>query len=84
MLQALALTKIGRLEDAIVILKSVLTIERGEHTFNKDVVDEVKKAVLASDNPEISVEFNRIEQLLQKQGNISEKVKLAQFYSKGR
>ncbi|XP_044746100.1 pentatricopeptide repeat-containing protein 2, mitochondrial-like [Coccinella septempunctata] len=72
-IKALALTDMGRLVDAIVVLKSVLSIERGEHTFNKDVIDKIKTAVLACDSPEITVEFNKVHQLLQKQGNITEK-----------
>lgn len=72
-LKVLALVQMGRLEDALVVLKSVLSIEVGSHTFNRDVLEALKKAILERDSPELKVEMKRVEELLLKQGNIDDK-----------
>lgn len=72
-----ALANIGRLEDAIPVLRSVLEIddpENRKHTFNKDVIGCVKAAVQKQENPTITEEFTRIEKYFNEQGHISEEV----------
>ncbi|XP_050505782.1 pentatricopeptide repeat-containing protein 2, mitochondrial-like [Diabrotica virgifera virgifera] len=74
-LKVACLASVGRVENAIPIMKSVLSEDTPgtqKHTFNKDTLEKVQEAVTALDNPEYAVEFNRIEQLLQKQGHIVE------------
>ncbi|EFA06421.2 pentatricopeptide repeat-containing protein 2, mitochondrial [Tribolium castaneum] len=73
-IKARALSEIGRLDDVITILKSVISDDRpGEvaHTFNRDVLEAIKAKVLEADNPEISAEFNRLEKLFEKEGHIT-------------
>lgn len=75
-LKVSALTDVDRLEDVIPILKTVLNEDAPEgqsqtHTFNKDVLEKVRKSVEKSEDPQITLEFNRLEQIFQKQGNIS-------------
>ncbi|KAJ8967696.1 hypothetical protein NQ317_011487 [Molorchus minor] len=71
-----ALTRCGRVEDTIPILKSIISEDIPEdsvkHTFNRDVLEEVKNAITKLDNPEFTLEFNRITEIFQKQGQISE------------
>lgn len=73
-LKVAALSAIGRMEDVIPILKSVLNedVPQGQqvHTFNKDVIERVRKSVATCEDPQITLEFNRLEQIFQKQGNI--------------
>nr|CAI5861049.1 unnamed protein product [Callosobruchus analis] len=72
-LKVAALAEVGRVENAIPVLKSILSEDVAaptKHTFNKDVIERVKTAVAKLDNPEIALEFNRIEQQLQKEGHI--------------
>ncbi|CAH0550263.1 unnamed protein product [Brassicogethes aeneus] len=72
-----AFADLGRVEDAIPVLKSILSDDNPGttvHTFNKDVIEKVKNAVVQLDNPDTSLEFNRIEQMLQKQGHIADTV----------
>ncbi|KAJ8937751.1 hypothetical protein NQ314_011735 [Rhamnusium bicolor] len=75
-LKVAALTQMGRVEDAIPILRSVLYEDTPDnntvHTFNADVIATVKNSVTKLDNPDLALEFNRIEQLFQKQGHISD------------
>lgn len=42
------------------------------HTFNSDVLERVKNVITKLENPDIALEFNRIEQLFKKQGHISD------------
>lgn len=74
--QASALSDLGRVEDAIPILKSILTDDTSNQvpTINKDVIEKVKSAVLKLDSPDTTLEFNRIEQILSKQGSICDEV----------
>ncbi|KAG5897775.1 hypothetical protein JTB14_019993 [Gonioctena quinquepunctata] len=77
-LKVACLTEVGRVENAIPILKSVLAEDVPEnirHTFNKDVLEKVRDAVTKLDNPELALEFNRIEQSFQKLGNIADNIR---------
>lgn len=81
-LQAQAFAQLGRLEEAIVLLKSVISEdEPGQisHTFSKDVVEAVKSVVSNTDNPEITLEFSKLENLLVKEGHISDTVNASPF-----
>ncbi|XP_044265065.1 pentatricopeptide repeat-containing protein 2, mitochondrial-like [Tribolium madens] len=74
-IKARALSDVGRLDDVIAILKSIISDDRpGEvtHTFSRDVLEAIKAKVLSADNPEISLEFNRLEKLFEKEGHIKE------------
>ncbi|CAG9773534.1 unnamed protein product [Ceutorhynchus assimilis] len=70
-----ALADIGRLEDVLPILKNVVSadLQQGQqvHTFNRDVIERIEKAVSKSDNPELTLEFNRLKQIFEKQGHIN-------------
>lgn len=81
-LQAQAFAQLGRLEEAIVLLKSVISEdEPGQisHTFSKDVVEAVKSVVSNTDNPEMTLEFSKLENLLVKEGHISDTVNASPF-----
>ncbi|XP_068895449.1 pentatricopeptide repeat-containing protein 2, mitochondrial-like [Tenebrio molitor] len=74
-IKAQAFAQLGRLEEAIVLLKSVISEdEPGQisHTFSKDVVEAVKSVVSNTDNPEMTLEFSKLENLLVKEGHISD------------
>ncbi|XP_030758672.1 pentatricopeptide repeat-containing protein 2, mitochondrial-like [Sitophilus oryzae] len=76
-LKILALCSIGRIEEVIPILKSVLNEDTPSvisqvHTFNRDVIERIRESVKSSDNPEVALEFNRLEEVFKKQGNITE------------
>lgn len=71
-----ALVSLGRVEEAITMLKSILQDDspsRGAlQTYNKDVINQVKEIVEKSGTAEIKVEFNRIEKYFRQQGQICE------------
>ena len=72
-----ALSEIGRVEDAIVLLKSVIATDQpGEvtQTFNKEVMECVKAAVDKLENPDLTLEYNKVEKLFEKEGHISDLV----------
>ncbi|CAG9812947.1 unnamed protein product [Phaedon cochleariae] len=74
-LKVACLAEVGRVENAIPLLKSVMSEDAPSnvrHTFNKEVIDRVRNAVTKLDNPEVAVEFNRIEQMFLKLGHISD------------
>lgn len=68
------------MEDTLPILKNVLNEDVPDnnmiHTFNSDVLERIKNAVTKLENPELTLEFNRIEQLFKKQGHISDTVSI--------
>lgn len=47
---------------------------RKAHTFNRDVIERVKQMMATSDDPELTLEFNRLEQIFEKEGHISDEV----------
>jgi len=69
-----AFTALGRPEDALPILKSVLQVNdtNFKHTFTKDTVANLKKAVEKSGDNELVQSFNRLEKFLVENGNISD------------
>ncbi|CAH1965295.1 unnamed protein product [Acanthoscelides obtectus] len=72
-LKVAALAEVGRVENAIPVLKNILSEDiagPNKHTFNKEVIERVKNAITELDNAEIALEFNRIEQQLQNEGHI--------------
>ncbi|VEN60254.1 unnamed protein product [Callosobruchus maculatus] len=72
-LKVAAMAEVGRVENALPVLKSILgedVAAPNKHTFNKDVIERVRSAVAKLDNPEVTLEFNRIEEQLQKEGHI--------------
>ncbi|ENN72972.1 pentatricopeptide repeat-containing protein 2, mitochondrial [Dendroctonus ponderosae] len=77
-LKVASLAGVGRVEDAIPILKAVLSEDvsltdyRKAHTFNRDVIERVKQAMASSDDAELTLEFNRLEQIFEKEGHISD------------
>lgn len=76
--QALALSNIGRVEDVIPILKSILQSDvphQGQvPTFNTDVLEKVKSAVEKLNKPDITAEFDRLYKLFKSEGHVSELV----------
>ncbi|XP_066153588.1 pentatricopeptide repeat-containing protein 2, mitochondrial-like [Euwallacea fornicatus] len=78
-LKLAALAEIGRVEEVIPILKSVLNEDVPNkddtvlQTFNYDVIERVKKAVQCRDDPELTLEFNRLEQALRQQQHLLDK-----------
>lgn len=73
------MAQLGRVEDAVVILKSILTVDRPVNvklTFSKDVVETVKTAVEKLDKPDTTAEFNRIYDIFKAEGHISEMASL--------
>lgn len=70
------MVELGRLEDALLILKAVLEHDGPENkqTFNKDVLDKFKNAVEKSDSSELKTDLERIQKHFAEGGNISEKV----------
>lgn len=76
---------VGRLDDVILLLKSIISEDRPTgvtHTFNKEVLDIIKEAVSKAESPEISLDFNRLEQLFIKEGHVSEQVLIWCVYDK--
>ncbi|XP_018562396.1 pentatricopeptide repeat-containing protein 2, mitochondrial [Anoplophora glabripennis] len=75
-LKVVALAELGRVEDTLPILKSLLNEDIPDnntvHTFNSDVLERVRNVIAKLENPELALEFNRIKQLLKKQGHISD------------
>lgn len=73
----------NRLEDTLPILRSIIDIDNPnnvKHTFTKDVIDRIEKAVKKQDNPTVTEEFKRIKKYFQEQGNISENQVLKENY----
>lgn len=73
----MALTDVGRIEEAVFVLKSILAEDvpsNSRQTFNKEVVETVKEAVTKTENPDLLLEFERIESIFIKEGHISETV----------
>lgn len=75
----LALLGLGRIDETIPILKSILTedtveAQRTIHTFNRDVLDKVKDAIDKNDNNDLKLEFENIMKYFKTQGHISETV----------
>lgn len=72
-LKAIALTRIGRLDETVNLLKSVLEGEGNvKQTFNREVIEEVHAAVEKSGNASLLQELNRIEKYFTEQGHIHE------------
>ncbi|XP_018324120.1 pentatricopeptide repeat-containing protein 2, mitochondrial [Agrilus planipennis] len=71
-----ALCDLGRVEDCIPLIKSVLNTDTPSQntvqTFNKDVIEKVKAAIEKSNSDELKSEMNRIEKFLQEEGHISQ------------
>jgi len=73
-IKALAFTNLGRVDDAIPILKSVLQtndVRMTKHTFTKEVLDCVKEAVNKSEDGELKQNFNRLEKALIENGYVT-------------
>ncbi|CAG9860819.1 unnamed protein product [Phyllotreta striolata] len=72
-LKIASLVDIGRIENVIPIMKSVFAEDLPEgqvHTFNREVIDKVKKGVAELDMATVTEEFDRIERMLEKNGQI--------------
>lgn len=76
--QALAFCDVGRLDDTVPILKSIITHDvpqRGnKQTFCADVMEKLRQAFETCDNTDLKLEFNRIDDILKSQGHISDTV----------
>ncbi|KAF5293905.1 hypothetical protein FQA39_LY13610 [Lamprigera yunnana] len=69
-----ALADLGRVEEAIIMLKNVLyqdgAIAGPVQTFNKEIIEKVKDAVVKRNDDVLTLEFNRIEKYFNEQGHI--------------
>lgn len=75
--KAAAFADLNRADEAIIILKSIIIQDNPENrqqTFNKDVIEKIKKCVDKSDNVELKAEFGNIYKIYNEEGQISEKV----------
>lgn len=76
-MQVAALAQMGRVDDALQILKSVLEIDDPnniKHTFSKEVIELVSSAVEKQNKPEVKQEYERLEKYLNEQGHITQVV----------
>lgn len=82
-IQISALCDVGRLEDTIPVLQSIIKYDepdlRVKQTFSFDVIAKVKEAFDKCDNADLKLEFDRIYDILQSQGHISEEVSVRMF-----
>lgn len=76
-IKTIALAELGRPDDAIPILKSVLELDdphANKHTFFKEIVDKVREVINQSGNKEVEADFNRVVKLLADGGHITDSV----------
>lgn len=74
-LKVLAMLELGRVDDVIPILRSVLESRDTmltRQTFSREVVNRVKEVINKSDNKELQLDFERIEKFLNDNGHISD------------
>jgi pentatricopeptide repeat domain-containing protein 2 len=72
-IKVLALTELGRADDALPILRAVLEVNdpaMTKHTFAKDVVARLKEVVNQSGNSELLQNYNRLEKFLFENGHV--------------
>lgn len=77
-IKVLALAQLGRADDAIPVLRSVLEVHDPsltKQTFSRDVVEGVQTEIVKKGNKEEIQDFGRIEKFLVENGHITEKVK---------
>ncbi|KAJ8717254.1 hypothetical protein PYW08_005653 [Mythimna loreyi] len=76
-IKAIALADMGRVEDALPVLRSVLDIDiptqKDKHTFFEETVERVRKAVEKGKNKDTLKEFENIEKALKDRGLIENK-----------
>ncbi|KAB0804820.1 hypothetical protein PPYR_01790 [Photinus pyralis] len=74
-LKVVALVDLGRIDDALAVLKSILQEDGARmgpiHTFNMDVIGKLKNAVKERNNADLSLEFDRLEKYFKDHGHIS-------------
>lgn len=74
-----ALAALGRPEDAIPILKSIVSVDfpagNVKHTFVREVLDSLREAVDKTGNADLTLEFDRIIELFEKEGHIADVVR---------
>jgi len=72
-IKVLAYTALGRADDALPILKSVIQgNESTQQSFTKDAIDNLRTAVNESGDNELVTNFNRLEKFLSENGQLSE------------
>ncbi|CAH2235018.1 pentatricopeptide repeat-containing protein 2, mitochondrial-like [Pararge aegeria] len=73
-IRATALSQLGRVDDALPVLKGVLEIDRPDqkdkHTFFEETIDKVREAVEKCDSSDVKKEFENIEKALKDRGLI--------------
>ncbi|XP_075981569.1 pentatricopeptide repeat-containing protein 2, mitochondrial-like [Anticarsia gemmatalis] len=76
-IKAMALADLGRADDTLPILRSVLEIDsptqKDKHTFFAETIDRVRQAVEKTENKDIQKEFNDIYKALNDRGLIENK-----------
>lgn len=76
-IKTIALAELGRPDDALPILKSVLELDdphANKHTFFKEIIDKVREVINQSGDKEVEADFNRIVKLLSDGGHITDSV----------
>lgn len=82
-LKAIALTDLGRPDDVLPILRSVLEIDdptQKKHTFTEEVLSKVREGIKQKNNKELEQDFSRVEKFLVDQGHISADVSAVSLY----
>ncbi|XP_045777230.1 pentatricopeptide repeat-containing protein 2, mitochondrial-like [Maniola jurtina] len=73
-IRATALAQMGRVDDALPVLKGVLEIDRPDqkdkHTFFEETINKIREAVDKTENKDIKREFENIEKALKDRGLI--------------
>lgn len=78
-IKVLALAQLGRADDAILVLRSVLDVHdpmQTKQTFSRSVVEGVQTEVVKKGVKEEIQDFGRIEKFLAENGHLTEKVGL--------
>ncbi|XP_013187485.2 pentatricopeptide repeat-containing protein 2, mitochondrial [Amyelois transitella] len=73
-IKAIALSDMGRVDDALPVLRTVLDVDlpeqRDKHTFFEETVSRIRQTVEKSKNPDLQREFEDIEKALKDRGLI--------------
>uniref|UniRef100_A0A336N2D2 CSON011114 protein n=1 Tax=Culicoides sonorensis TaxID=179676 RepID=A0A336N2D2_CULSO len=74
-MKVLAMIELGRTDDVIPVLRSVLEAVGGsltKQTFCAEILERVRAAVDKSDNKELKIDYDRIEKYLKENGHVSD------------
>lgn len=74
-LKVVAMLELGRAEDVIPVLRSVLEADSqqlAKQTFCKEVIERAREAITKLDNKELKMDYDRIEKFLADHGHITD------------